>query len=140
MRVVTFLLSLAISLGCIVLNLLGFNGTLSMTEYMLVSIACEVILAFLLGYFMFRTYANRKSNKKNASFLEEAHAKINDLETTLAAHKESAKEAPATSAAPAAPADATAEIKPEDAPKSNLDATTLYRTPLAPPSTETERS
>ena len=137
MRVVTFLLSLALSLACIVLNFLGFNGTLSLTQYMLISIAVEVILAFLLGYFMHRTYANRKAKKKNTSSLEEANAKIDDLQHQLAAAQACANQAEKAAAAqPAqapAPDQATTEVPKTQAPAADPGTTTLFKAPLVTP-------
>lgn len=64
MRIFIFILSLIFSVACALLNVLGFNGTLTYNEFFLVNIISEIFLCLLLGHFMFRTYANRKKLKK----------------------------------------------------------------------------
>ncbi len=76
MRVFTFLLSLLIAFGFIILNFLGFNNTLSQTEYMLISVVAEILLSFTLGHFIYRTYANYKKSKQLRSEIEELEVAI----------------------------------------------------------------
>lgn len=76
MRVFTFLLSLLIAFAFIVLNFLGFNNTLTQTEYMLITVIAEVILSFVLGHFMYRTYANYKKCKNLRTEMEEMQEAI----------------------------------------------------------------
>ena len=58
MRIFMLILSLIAAAACVFLNVLGYNGTLSQVEFILISAAVEILLCLLLGHFMFRTYAN----------------------------------------------------------------------------------
>ncbi|MEE0228899.1 MAG: hypothetical protein UEJ45_00125 [Peptococcaceae bacterium] len=119
MRIFIFILSLIFSVACALLNVLGFNGTLTYNEFFLVNIITEIFLCLLLGHFMFRTYANRKklkklqqemttrqasstaqeqSSKKKFSFLNNHHTSA-----PTAQDKQHPQPAPQQSAAPRAP-------------------------------------
>ena len=69
MRIFMLILSLIAAAACVFLNVLGYNGTLSQVEFILISAAVEILLCLLLGHFMFRTYANRKRAKTQAQEL-----------------------------------------------------------------------
>lgn len=64
MRIFIFILSLIFSVAFVLLNVLGFNGVLTLNEFFLVNVLAEVLVCLLLGHFMFRTYANHKKLKK----------------------------------------------------------------------------
>ena len=76
MRFLTFILTLILIAACAVLNVLGYNGSLSKIEYILVSGAAELLLCLLLGHFMYRTYANHKRAKNQAQELTNAQAAL----------------------------------------------------------------
>ncbi len=136
MRIFIFILSLIFSVACALLNVLGFNGTLTYNEFFLVNIIAEIFLCLLLGHFMFRTYANRKklkklqqemttrqasntaqeqSSKKKFSFLNNHHTSA-----PTAQDKQHPQPAPHQSAAPRAsqqaPQQPTAPRAPKQAP------------------------
>ena len=64
MRIFIFILSLFFSAAFIFLNILGFNGALTLNEFFMINLIAEVFICLVLGYFMYRTYANRKKLKK----------------------------------------------------------------------------
>lgn len=64
MRIFIFILSLIFSAAFVLLNVLGFNGVLTLNEFFLVNVVAEVLVCLVLGHFMFRTYANHKKLKK----------------------------------------------------------------------------
>ena len=64
MRIFIFILSLFFSATFIFLNILGFNGALTLNEFFMINLIAEVLICLVLGYFMYRTYANRKKLKK----------------------------------------------------------------------------
>ena len=64
MRIFIFILSLIFSVAFVLLNVLGFNGVLTLNEFFLVNVIAEVLVCLVLGHFMFRTYANHKKLKK----------------------------------------------------------------------------
>lgn len=124
MRIFMFILSLIFSVACVLLNVLGFNGTLTYNEFFLVNIIAEIFLCLLLGHFMFRTYANRKklkklqqemttrqasstaqeqSSKKKFSFLNNHHTSAPASNAPTAQDKQHPQPAPQQSAAPRAP-------------------------------------
>lgn len=97
MRVLLLLLSLLISIGCIMLAYMELVGEVAEFHYVLISTAISVVLAFLLGHFMFSAYRLRKNHKKilsEASDQEDLwhqaqnenialRKKVNKLETDL---------------------------------------------------------
>lgn len=151
MRIFMLILSLIAAAACVFLNVLGYNGTLSQVEFILISAAVEILLCLLLGHFMFRTYANRKRAKTQAQELtntqaalqlaqnEAAQAKEATAAAT-AARDEALARAEAASARQTAPAPASQQYEPQATqplPTANTDqtdplgTTTLYRAPLA---------
>ena len=151
MRIFMLILSLIAAAACVFLNVLGYNGTLSQVEFILISAAVEILLCLLLGHFMFRTYANRKRAKIQAQELtntqaalqlaqnEAAQAKEATAAAT-AARDEALARAQAASARQTAPAPASQQYEPQATqplPTANTDqsdalgTTTLYRSPLA---------
>lgn len=151
MRIFMLILSLIAAAACVFLNVLGYNGTLSWLQFILISAAVEILLCLLLGHFMFRTYANRKRAKIQAQELtntqaalqlaqnEAAQAKEATAAAT-AARDEALARAQAASARQTAPAPASQQYEPQATqplPTANTDqsdalgTTTLYRSPLA---------
>ena len=137
MRIFMFILSLIFSVACVLLNVLGFNGTLTYNEFFLVNIIAEIFLCLLLGHFMFRTYANRKklkklqqemttrqasstaqeqSSKKKFSFLNNHHTSAPASNAPTAQDKQHPQPAPQQSAAPRAPQQAPQQQDPRRAP------------------------
>ncbi len=94
MRIFLFLISLIIAAGAVVLAYFGFTETLSPMEYMLASTGLSVVLAFICGHFMFRSWVNR-SRAREAENLADAledekrdlAAERTSLEARLAANK-----------------------------------------------------
>lgn len=142
MRIFIFILSLIFSVACALLNVLGFNGTLTYNEFFLVNIIAEIFLCLLLGHFMFRTYANRKkfkklqqemttrqasntaqeqSSKKKFSFLNNHHTSAPASNAPTAQDRQHPQPAPQQSAAPRtsqqAPQQPTAPRAPKQAPQ-----------------------
>ena len=128
MRIFMFILSLIFSVACVLLNILGFNGTLTYNEFFLVNIIAEIFLCLLLGHFMFRTYANRKklkklqqemttrqasntaqeqSSKKKFSFLNNHHTSAPASNAPTVQDKQHPQPAPQQFAAPCAPQQAS---------------------------------
>lgn len=128
MRIFIFILSLIFSVACVLLNVLGFNGTLTYNEFFLVNIVAEIFLCLLLGHFMFRTYANRKklkklqqemttrqvsntaqeqSSKKKFSFLNNHHTSAPASNAPTVQDKQHPQPAPQQFAAPRAPQQAS---------------------------------
>lgn len=95
MRVFTFLITLILALGFIILNFLGFNNTLSNTEYILASLGAEIVIVFLLGHFMYRTYANYKKAKHLTTAVDELTAKLDAANDVLSKPTATTAEAPA---------------------------------------------
>lgn len=144
MRIFLLILSLIAAAACVFLNVLGYNGTLSQIEYILITAAVEILLCLLLGHFAYRTYANHKRAKKLSQTLTNAQAALQVQEseetpskTRRAAHEET----PAKEQAPTAakrtqhtPDQSTSEttrpLTPNTASATDPDATTLYQTPF----------
>lgn len=149
MRIFMLILSLIAAAACVFLNVLGYNGTLSQVEFILISAAVEILLCLLLGHFMFRTYANRKRAKTQAQELTNAQAALQLAQQEARSAREAA--AAATAARDDALAQAASARQTTAAPTSQqyepqatqplptantsqsdaLDTTTLYRSPLA---------
>ena len=138
MRIFMFILSLIFSVACVLLNILGFNGTLTYNEFFLVNIIAEIFLCLLLGHFMFRTYANRKklkklqqemttrqasntaqeqSSKKKFSFLNNHHTSAPASNAPTVQDKQHPQPAPQQFAAPCAPQQASQQPTAPHAPK-----------------------
>lgn len=149
MRIFMLILSLIAAAACVFLNVLGYNGTLSQVEFILISAAVEILLCLLLGHFMFRTYANRKRAKAQAQELTNAQAALQLAQQEARSARETAAAATAArdealaqaaSARQTAPAPASQQYEPQATqplPTANTDqadplgTTTLYRSPLA---------
>lgn len=149
MRIFMLILSLIAAAACVFLNVLGYNGTLSQVEFILISAAVEILLCLLLGHFMFRTYANRKRAKTQAQELTNAQAALQLAQQEARSARETAAAATAArddalaqaaSARQTAPAPASQQYEPQATqplPTANTDqadplgTTTLYRSPLA---------
>lgn len=151
MRIFMLILSLIAAAACVFLNVLGYNGTLSQVEFILISAAVEILLCLLLGHFMFRTYANRKRAKTQAQELTNTQAALQLAQNEAAQAKEATAaataardaaeaRAEAASARQTAPAPASQQYEPQATqplPTANTDqadplgTTTLYRSPLA---------
>lgn len=142
MRIFTFILSLILIIGCAALNVLGYNGTLSSLEFILITAAAELLLCLILGHFMYRTYANHKRAKSLSQELTKAQAALHTQTQATREAQEAAKAAQA--AADAAKNAATAEntfaqdpVPPQatqpltaPVPEADNDTTTLYKAPL----------
>ena len=89
MRIFVLILTLVLSGAFCFFNLIGFRGVLTVTEFFIVNTMVDILLAFILGHFMFRTYANYRKAKKLQQEFTQAE---NDL---LACRQALAKEAPA---------------------------------------------
>lgn len=76
MRIFIFILSLIVAVACVFLNILGFNGTLTQTEFLLVNVVVEILLCLILGHFMYRTYANYKRAKSLGQELTNTQAAL----------------------------------------------------------------
>lgn len=151
MRIFMLILSLIAAAACVFLNVLGYNGTLSQVEFILISAAVEILLCLLLGHFMFRTYANRKRAKTQAQELTNTQAALQLAQNEAAQAKEATAaataardaaeaRAQAASVRQTAPAPASQQYEPQATqplPTANTDqadplgTTTLYRSPLA---------
>ena len=149
MRIFMLILSLIAAAACVFLNVLGYNGTLSQVEFILISAAVEILLCLLLGHFMFRTYANRKRAKTQAQELTNAQAALQLAQQEARSARETAAAATAArddalaqaaSARQTTPAPASQQYEPQATqplPTANTDqadplgTTTLYRSPLA---------
>lgn len=149
MRIFMLILSLIAAAACVFLNVLGYNGTLSQVEFILISAAVEILLCLLLGHFMFRTYANRKRAKTQAQELTNAQAALQLAQQEARSAREAAAAATAArddalaqaaSARQTTAAPASQQYEPQATqplPAANTDqadplgTTTLYRAPLA---------
>lgn len=148
MRIFMLILSLIAAAACVFLNVLGYNGTLSQVEFILISAAVEILLCLLLGHFMFRTYANRKRAKTQAQELTNTQAALQLAQQEARSARETAAAATAArddalaqaaSARQTAPAPASQQYEPQATqplPTANTDqadplgTTTLYQAPL----------
>ena len=124
MRIFMLILSLIAAAACVFLNVLGYNGTLSQMEFILISAAVEILLCLLLGHFMFRTYANRKRAKTQAQELTNAQAALQLAQQEARSARETA------AAATAARDEALAQVQ-----KARLDAT-LSQAPVSAQDTQ----
>lgn len=151
MRIFMLILSLIAAAACVFLNVLGYNGTLSQVEFILITAAVELLLCLLLGHFMHRTYANRKRAKAQAQELTNAQAALQLAQqearsareaaaAATAARDEALARAQAASARQTTAAPASQQYEPQATqplPTANTDqtdplgTTTLYRSPLA---------
>lgn len=151
MRIFLIILSLLAAGACLFLDVLGYNGTLSWLQFILISAAVEILLCLLLGHFMFRTYANRKRAKIQAQELTNTQAALQLAQNEAAQAKEATAaataarddalaRAQAASARQTAPAPASQQYEPQATqplPTASTDqtdplgTTTLYRSPLA---------
>lgn len=150
MRIFMLILSLIAAAACVFLNVLGYNGTLSWLQFILITAAVELLLCLLLGHFMHRTYANRKRAKAQAQELTNAQAALQLAQqearsaretaaAATAARDEALARAQAASARQTAPAPASQQYEPQATqplPTANTDqadplgTTTLYQAPL----------
>ncbi len=133
MRIFMLILSLIAAAACVFLNVLGYNGTLSQVEFILISAAVEILLCLLLGHFMFRTYANRKRAKTQAQELTNTQAALQLAQNEAAQAKEATAAATAArdaAEAAQAKADALAQVQ-----KARLDAT-LSQAPVSAQDTQ----
>lgn len=148
MRIFMLILSLIAAAACVFLNVLGYNGTLSQVEFILISAAVEILLCLLLGHFMFRTYANRKRAKAQAQELTNTQAALQLAQQEARSARETAAAATAArddalaqaaSARQTTPAPASQQYEPQATqplPTANTDqadplgTTTLYQAPL----------
>ena len=125
MRIFLIILSLLAAGACLFLDVLGYNGTLSWLQFILITAAVELLLCLLLGHFMHRTYANRKRAKTQAQELTNTQAALQLAQNEAAQAKEAT--AAATAARDAAEARAEAAQAKADAlaqvQKARLDAT-----------------
>lgn len=149
MRIFMLILSLIAAAACVFLNVLGYNGTLSWLQFILITAAVEILLCLLLGHFMFRTYANRKRAKTQAQELTNAQAALQLAQQEARSARETAAAATAArddalaqaaSARQTTAAPASQQYEPQATqplPTANTDqadplgTTTLYRSPLA---------
>lgn len=149
MRIFLIILSLLAAGACLFLDVLGYNGTLSWLQFILITAAVELLLCLLLGHFMHRTYANRKRAKAQAQELTNAQAALQLAQQEARSAREAAAAATAArddalaqaaSARQTAPAPASQQYEPQATqplPTANTDqsdalgTTTLYRSPLA---------
>lgn len=149
MRIFLIILSLLAAGACLFLDVLGYNGTLSWLQFILITAAVELLLCLLLGHFMHRTYANRKRAKAQAQELTNAQAALQLAQQEARSAREAA--AAATAARDDALAQAASARQTTAAPASQqyepqatqplptastdqtdpLGTTTLYRSPLA---------
>ena len=148
MRMFMLILSLIAAAACVFLNVLGYNGTLSWLQFILITAAVELLLCLLLGHFMHRTYANRKRAKAQAQELTNAQAALQLAQQEARSARETAAAATAArddalaqaaSARQTAPAPASQQYEPQATqplPTANTDqadplgTTTLYQAPL----------
>ena len=59
MRIFMLILSLIAAAACVFLNVLGYNGTLSQVEFILISAAVEILLCLLLARWEFRSWRRK---------------------------------------------------------------------------------
>ena len=148
MRIFMLILSLIAAAACVFLNVLGYNGTLSWLQFILITAAVELLLCLLLGHFMHRTYANRKRAKAQAQELTNAQAALQLAQQEARSARETAAAATAArddalaqaaSARQTGPAPASQQYEPQATqplPTANTDqadplgTTTLYQAPL----------
>lgn len=148
MRIFMLILSLIAAAACVFLNVLGYNGTLSWLQFILITAAVELLLCLLLGHFMHRTYANRKRAKAQAQELTNAQAALQLAQQEARSAKEAAAAATAArddalaqaaSARQTTAAPASQQYEPQATqplPTANTDqadplgTTTLYQAPL----------
>lgn len=148
MRIFMLILSLIAAAACLFLDVLGYNGTLSWLQFILITAAVELLLCLLLGHFMHRTYANRKRAKAQAQELTNAQAALQLAQQEARSAREAAAAATAArddalaqaaSARQTAPAPASQQYEPQATqplPTANTDqadplgTTTLYQAPL----------
>lgn len=151
MRIFLIILSLLAAGACLFLDVLGYNGTLSLLQFILITAAVELLLCLLLGHFMHRTYANRKRAKAQAQELTNAQAALQLAQqearsaretaaAATAARDDALARAQAASARQTAPSPASQQYEPQATqplPTASTDqtdplgTTTLYRSPLA---------
>lgn len=151
MRIFLIILSLLAAGACLFLDVLGYNGTLSWLQFILITAAVELLLCLLLGHFMHRTYANRKRAKAQAQELTNAQAALQLAQqearsaretaaAATAARDDALARAQAASARQTAPSPASQQYEPQATqplPTASTDqtdplgTTTLYRSPLA---------
>lgn len=149
MRIFLIILSLLAAGACLFLDVLGYNGTLSWLQFILITAAVELLLCLLLGHFMHRTYANRKRAKAQAQELTNAQAALQLAQqearsaretaaAATAARDDALAQAASTRQTTAAPASQQYEPQAtQPLPTANTDqadplgTTTLYRSPLA---------
>ena len=137
MRIFLIILSLLAAGACLFLDVLGYNGTLSWLQFILITAAVELLLCLLLGHFMHRTYANRKRAKAQAQELtntqaalqlaqnEAAQAKADALAQVQKARLDATLSQAPVSAQDTQPLDAASTAADDD-----LGKTTLYTAPL----------
>ena len=94
MRIFILIITFVLSAAFCLFNLIGFRGVLTPTEFYLVNIIVDIVLAFILGHFMYRTYANYRKGKK----LQQT---LNQVQADLDAYKEAALHEKDTVASPA---------------------------------------
>lgn len=149
MRIFLIILSLLAAGACLFLDVLGYNGTLSWLQFILITAAVELLLCLLLGHFMHRTYANRKRAKAQAQELTNAQAALQLAQQEARSARETAAAATAArddalaqaaSARQTTAAPASQQYEPQATqplPTANTDqtdplgTTTLYCSPLA---------
>ena len=149
MRIFLIILSLLAAGACLFLDVLGYNGTLSWLQFILITAAVELLLCLLLGHFMHRTYANRKRAKAQAQELTNAQAALQLAQQEARSARETAAAATAArddalaqaaSARQTTAAPASQQYEPQATqplPTANTDqtdplgTTTLYRSPHA---------
>lgn len=117
MRIFILIITVVLSAAFCLLNLIGFRGVLTTTEFFMVNLLADVALAFVLGHFMYRTYANYRKAKKLQQELKQTQT---DFSAHAASAQAPAHHAPQPSApaqpAPQAPAHATPQAAPSQAP------------------------
>ncbi|MDO4281475.1 MAG: hypothetical protein Q4C56_07585 [Peptococcaceae bacterium] len=85
MRILMFILSLACSAAFVVLNVFGYQGVLTNLEFIAISAVAEIVLCFVLGHFMYRTYANYRRAKKLTQEMTSLQATLHVQSTAAAA-------------------------------------------------------
>lgn len=93
MRIFLFLLAILVSAGAVVLAYFGFTETLPFAYYMLASTGLSILLAFICGHFMYRTWRNRRRAKDAEALAKALEAEKREiaaartsLEARLAEH------------------------------------------------------
>lgn len=81
MRVLTFLFSLLITAGVVALTYFAFVQDIEYMYYMLGSTAISIVLAFMLGHFMYRAHVNKRRAKLAETAEKDAELRIHELET-----------------------------------------------------------